>query len=327
MGVTIPAPTASATPPAKLVRWLPGWLQTATALRRLALASVIANVGIVVTGGAVRLTDSGLGCPTWPSCTDSSLTPTRAYAIHGVIEFTNRQLTFVLAVIAVATWVVAMVRRRERALATLAALGIPAQAVLGGLTVLTHLNPWLVAAHFLLSMAIIAATFALWWRVRDVRTASLPATPGTPALVWATVSVTAAVLVIGTVVTGSGPHAGDRAADGTVRRTGLQVSSMAQLHADAVMVLIGLTAGLVALLFATRAAPTARRAGLLLLAAELGQGAIGYVQYFLDVPPLLVGLHMLGACAVWLAALNVAARLPSSPDDHARTVARTTVRA
>jgi cytochrome c oxidase assembly protein subunit 15 len=236
--------------------------------------------------------------------------------VHGVIEFTNRQLTFVLAVIAVATWVVAMVRRRERVLATLAALGIPAQAVLGGLTVLTHLNPWLVAAHFLLSMAIIAVTFALWWRVRDVATSSLPASPGVRALVWATVAVTAAVLVIGTVVTGSGPHAGDRAADGTVRRTGLQVSSMAQLHADAVMVLIGLTVGLVAMLFAIRAAPTARRAGLLLLAAELGQGVIGYVQYFLNVPPLLVGLHMLGACLVWLAALNVAARL-STPDDHA----------
>ena len=99
----------------------------------------------VVTGGAVRLSDSGLGCPTWPSCTDSSLTPTKQYSFHGIIEFTNRQLTFVLVVIAVATWLVAMALRRERALATVAALGIPAQAVLGGFTVLTHLNPWLVA--------------------------------------------------------------------------------------------------------------------------------------------------------------------------------------
>ncbi|HEU5267462.1 MAG TPA: COX15/CtaA family protein [Jatrophihabitans sp.] len=310
MGVITGADPTSAPPPAKAIRWLPSWLQTVPALRRFALASVIANVGIVVTGGAVRLTNSGLGCPTWPSCTDQSLTPTRAYAIHGVIEFTNRQLTFVLAVIAIATWVVAMAVRRERALATVAALGIPAQAVLGGLTVLTHLNPWLVAAHFLLSMALIAVTFRLWWRVRDTPTASLPDAPAVQLLVWATVAVTAAVLVIGTVVTGSGPHAGDKAADGTVRRTGLQVSSMAQLHADAVMVLIGLTVGLVAVLFAVRAAPTARRAGLLLLGAELAQGIVGYVQYFLRVPPLLVGLHMLGACLVWLAALNVAGRLP-----------------
>jgi cytochrome c oxidase assembly protein subunit 15 len=311
MGVITGPPTTSAPPPRGLIRWLPRWLQTATALRRLALASVIANVGIVVTGGAVRLTDSGLGCPTWPSCTDGSLTPTRAYAIHGVIEFTNRQLTFVLAVIAIATWVVAMVLRRERLLATVAALGIPAQAVLGGLTVLTHLNPWLVAAHFSLSMAIIAVTFVLWWRVREVSVPPLPDTPGTRLLVGATVGVTAVVLVIGTVVTGSGPHAGDKKADGTVRRTGLQVSSMAQLHADAVMVLIGLTVGVVALLFATRAVASARRAGLLLLSVELAQGVLGYVQYFLHVPPLLVGLHMLGACLVWLAALNVAVRLPA----------------
>ncbi len=307
----IGAPVAGSPDVTRRVRWLPSWLQTATALRRLALASVVANVAIVVTGGAVRLTDSGLGCPTWPSCTDSSLTPTRAYSFHGVIEFTNRQLTFVLAVIAIATWVVAMVLRRSRALATAAALGIPAQAVLGGFTVLTHLNPWLVAAHLLLSMAIIATTFVLWWRVRDAVTAPLPDSPAVRALVWTTVAVTAAVLVIGTVVTGSGPHAGDRAEDGTVRRTGLQVSSMAQLHADIVMVLIGLTAGLVALLFAVHAAPTARRAAVVLIAVELGQGAIGYVQYFLHVPPLLVGLHMFGACLVWLAALNIAVRLPS----------------
>ena len=135
-------------------------------LRRLAAASVVVNVVIVVTGGAVRLTDSGLGCPTWPRCTDSSLTPTKQYAIHGVIEFTNRQLTFVLTVVALVTWLVAMALRTERRLATLAALGVPAQAVLGGFTVLTHLNPWLVAAHFLLSMAIIAVTFVLWWRLR-----------------------------------------------------------------------------------------------------------------------------------------------------------------
>ncbi len=184
--------------------------------------------------------------------------------------------------------------------------------MLGGLTVLTHLNPWLVAAHFLLSMAIIATTFVLWWRVRDAAVAPLPDSVAIRALVWTTLAVTACVLVIGTVVTGSGPHAGDRASDGTVRRTGLQVSSMAQLHADVVMVLIGLTVGLVASLFATHAAPTARRAGVLLLAAELGQGVIGYVQYFLHVPPLLVGLHMFGACLVWLAALDVAVRLPSS---------------
>jgi cytochrome c oxidase assembly protein subunit 15 len=278
-------------------------VQTDGWLRGLALASLIANVVIVVTGGAVRLTDSGLGCPTWPSCTDSSLTPTRQYAIHGIIEFTNRQLTFVLVVLAIATWLVAMALRRHRGLATTAALGIPAQAVLGGLTVLTHLNPWLVGLHFLLSMAIIAVTFALWWRTRDLP-APEPLLAPVRLLVAATAVATAVVLMVGTVVTGSGPHAGDKDASGKVHRTGLDVSSMSQLHADLVMVLVGLTVGLLAAAYAVGGIRL-RRAAVALLLVELAQGVIGYTQYFLHVPPLLVGLHMLGACLVWVAALRV----------------------
>jgi heme a synthase len=300
----VTTPVRASSPAQPPVRWLPARVQTLGWLRGLALAYVIANVVIVVTGGAVRLTDSGLGCPTWPKCTDASLTPTKQYAIHGLIEFSNRQLTFVLAVIAVATWLVAMALRRERALATLAALGIPAQAVLGGFTVLTHLNPWLVALHFLLSMAILAAAYLLWWQLRG-----LPSVATAPdGVVWltrATVAVTAAALALGTVVTGSGPHAGDADASGKVHRTGLQVSSMAQLHADSVMVLIGLTVGLVALSYAMRAGAAMRRAAVVLLGVELAQGVIGYTQYFLHVPPVLVALHMLGACLVWLAALRV----------------------
>ena len=293
--------TAPAEPP---VRWLPARMQTAGWLRGLALASVIANVVIVVTGGAVRLTDSGLGCPTWPKCTDSSLTPTKQYAIHGLIEFTNRQLTFVLVVIAVATWLVAMALRRERALATAAALGIPAQAVLGGLTVLTHLNPWLVALHFLLSMVIVAVTFVLWWRLRGASATGGAVPGGARWLTWAVLATTAATLMAGTVVTGSGPHAGDKDASGQVHRTGLQVSSVAQLHADLVMVLVGLSVGLVALTYAVGAAAQVRRSAVVLLAVVLAQGVIGYTQYFLHVPPLLVAVHMLGACLVWLAALR-----------------------
>lgn len=313
-----PGVAAAPAPRQRTVGWLPKWLQTAVALRRLAVASVVANVVIVVTGGAVRLTDSGLGCPTWPSCTAGSLTPTKQYAIHGIIEFTNRQITFVLVAVAVATWVVAMIRQRERGLATVAALSIPAQAVLGGLTVLTHLNPWLVAAHFLLSAAIIAVTFVLWWRLRadDPTVAPAPAAPAAPALrilALLTALVSAATLVIGTVVTGSGPHAGDKAADGTVHRTGLNVASMAQLHADVVMILIGLTVGLVVLVRAVRVGPGLRRAADVLLGVVLAQGVIGYTQYFLHVPPLLVGLHMLGACLVWLAALNVVVHAGGAP--------------
>ncbi len=299
--VVAPSPTA----PRRPVRWLPARVQTSVALRRLAAASVVVNVVIVVTGGAVRLTDSGLGCPTWPRCTDSSLTPTKQYAIHGVIEFTNRQLTFVLTLVALATWLVAMALRSHRGIATVAALGIPAQAVLGGFTVLTHLNPWLVAAHFLLSMAVIAVTFLLWWRTRD--DAAVPVRPPASVTVLArlTVLVTAATLCIGTVVTGSGPHAGDKDSSGQVHRTGLKVASMAQLHADVVMVLVGLAVGLVVLVQAVHAAAAVRRAATVFAAVVLGQGVIGFTQYFLHVPPLLVGLHMLGACLVWLAALQV----------------------
>jgi cytochrome c oxidase assembly protein subunit 15 len=222
--------------------------------------------------------------------------------VHGIIEFANRQLTFVLALVAVLTWLCALARREHRGLATAALLGIPAQAVLGGLTVLTHLNPWLVAGHFLLSMAILAVTFVLWDRTRG-RTRTAVPVPAARALAWATTAVAAAVLVVGTVVTGSGPHAGDLNASGKVHRTGLNVQSMAQLHADLVMILIGLSAGLVALLTAVRAPRAARRTAAALLGIELAQGVVGYTQYFLHVPPLLVALHMLGACLVWLTAL------------------------
>jgi cytochrome c oxidase assembly protein subunit 15 len=283
---------------------LPRWLNSSVALRRWALASVVANVVIVVTGGAVRLTNSGLGCPTWPSCTDASLTPTKAYSFHGIIEFTNRQLTFVLVIIAVATWLAAMAQRRERRLATVAALGIPAQAVLGGFTVLTHLNPWLVAAHFLLSMSIIAVTTWLWWRVR-AGSSFTPVPDAARRLVQVTLAATAAVLVLGTIVTGSGPHAGDKDSSGKVHRTGLKVASMAQLHADSVMVLIGLSMGVLAVAYALHADASLRRAAAVLVGVELAQGVIGYTQYFLHVPPLLVALHMFGACLVWIAALRV----------------------
>jgi cytochrome c oxidase assembly protein subunit 15 len=275
------------------------WLGSPRVLRELALASVVANVVIVVTGGAVRLTASGLGCPTWPKCAGASLTPTRAHSFHGLIEFTNRQLTFVLGLIAVVTLLAAYRQRRELTLAMIAFLGIPAQAIMGGITVLTHLNPWTVAAHFLLSMSIIAVTTLLWWRLRDV------VEPGfAPAVVLARLIVVAAVavLALGTVVTGTGPHAGDQ---GATHRIGLSPAGVAQLHADAVWVLVGLTVGLVVLLHVTGAGAAARRAAWVLLGVELAQGVIGYVQYFTHVPAGLVVVHMLGACLVWIAALRV----------------------
>lgn len=274
-------------------------------LARLALASVIVNVLIVITGGAVRLTGSGLGCPTWPTCTENSLVPTSQNAFHARIEFANRQLTFVVVVVVLATLLVAVLVRRQRRLAVLLAASIPAQAVLGGISVLTKLNPWVVAAHFLLSIAIIAIAFVLWWRVR-LQPAGQQAGPALRAAGWALLAVTAAVLAVGTVVTGSGPHAGDK---GATHRIHLAPSSVSQLHADLVMLLIGVSIGFVLLARSAGADRAVQRGGWWLLGIELAQGFIGYLQYFTHVPAILVGIHMLGACLVWLAALTVLAQL------------------
>jgi cytochrome c oxidase assembly protein subunit 15 len=278
---------------------------SASLLHRLAFASIIANVAIVVTGGAVRLTASGLGCPTWPRCTDGSYVTTAEMGAHGVIEFGNRLLTFAVGIIALAVLLAVLARRpRPRGLLPLALavfLGIPAQAVIGGITVLTNLNPWVVGLHFLASMLVIAAAYALWRRTVEPdgpAARTVPAPLRTLALL--TTLVGAAVLVIGTWVTGSGPHAGDQGA----ARNGLDPEAISQVHADGVFLLIGLS---VALVFAFRAVGAARatRAAVVLVAVELGQGLIGFVQYFTQLPAVLVAAHMLGSCLVLLATLAV----------------------
>jgi len=295
--VTTPVSTPSH-PPGRVH----GWLSSPVVLRRLAVATLVANVVLVVTGGLVRLTNSGLGCPTWPTCTDHTLTPTKAYAIHGLIEFTNRQLTFVLGLLALLTAIAAYRQKRQVGLAMVALGGIPAQAVLGGITVLTDLNPYAVASHLLLSMLVIAAYALLVWRLSDGHALAVPA-----AVRWLAIGLTTVawvVLSLGTVVTGSGPHAGDLKA-GTLHRIHLTPVATTQLHADAVWVLIGLTVGVLGLSYALDAAAALRPAVWALFGIELAQGLIGYTQYFLHVPPVLVAMHMLGACLVWLAALRV----------------------
>ncbi len=281
-------------------------------VHRWALASLAANVGIVVTGGAVRLTASGLGCPTWPRCTASTLVPTGEMGVHGLIEFGNRLLTFVLLAVAVGTLVAAWrrrpVARDQRALALGLLLGVPLQGVIGGVTVLTELNPWVVMLHFLASMLMIAVAVVLVRRTGPtaVRPAALPlAAPPLAAplrgLAAATLGVTGAVVYLGTVVTGSGPHAGDLDA----RRTGLDPQLLSQLHADGVFLLVGLTVALLVALHAVGAGRRATRAAAVLLAVELAQGTIGYTQYFLGLPELLVGLHLLGASLTVAAATDL----------------------
>ncbi|WP_309650716.1 COX15/CtaA family protein [Nocardioides sp.] len=263
-------------------------------VRPLGWATLVANAMLVVTGGAVRLTGSGLGCPTWPRCTDESFTPHGALDLHEAIEFGNRMLTFVLVAIAVATFVAAWQtgRRDLRRLALWLALGIPAQAIIGGITVLTDLNPWIVSFHLLISMAIISLAVLFVRRVDQPD--PVPARGPVVGLAWATYAASWAVLYIGTVVTGSGPHAGDEDSP----RNGLDPLQVSQLHADSVFLLVGLTIGLLFALAALRASAEARTAVLVLLLVELGQGAIGFVQYFTDLPIVLVGFHMLGAALI-----------------------------
>jgi cytochrome c oxidase assembly protein subunit 15 len=263
---------------------------------RVAFANAVVNGLIVVTGGAVRLTGSGLGCPTWPKCTGSSLVPTRALAGHAMIEFGNRLVTFVLAAAAIATVVAVFrsVRRDLRRLAVISALGIPAQALLGGVTVLTGLNPWTVAAHFLFSSALVAVATVLWLRSREPGVGELLVRQPIALLVGGIAVVVGAVLALGTVVTGSGPHSGDPKAG----RMGFDVEMVAQLHADVVWLLVGLTAALLFTLYATDSPGRVRRAARDLLLIELAQGVIGYVQYFTHLPTAAVLLHMLGAVLI-----------------------------
>jgi len=252
------------------------------------VAVLVSNIGIVLTGALVRLTGSGLGCPTWPKCTDESFVPHQALGINGAIEFGNRMLTYVLIVVAIAAFTA--IWRWDRTNASLRrhmavlALGVPFQGVIGGITVLTDLNPWIVALHLLLSMALIAGSVWLILRVRGTVTQRRdPWVLLTYAVVWI-------VVYLGTVVTGSGPHAGDDEAP----RNGLDPQIMSHVHAWAVYVLLALT---VAVAWRLRGTP-AGRAAVVLFAVELAQGTIGFVQYFTDLPIALVAAHLLGAAVL-----------------------------
>lgn len=257
-----------------------------------AWAAVVANTVIILTGGLVRLTGSGLGCPTWPKCTDESFTPHRELGLHGVIEFGNRMLTYVLIAVVVATFVAVWrwsgTNRELRRLALLIALGVPFQGVIGGITVLTDLNPWVVSLHLILSMLLVSASILLVVRVRGRSPADAPALARR--LVLATYVVLWVVVYLGTIVTGSGPHAGDEEAP----RNGLDPQAMSHVHAVSVYVLVALT---VACCIALRRTPAARVA-IVLLALELAQGTIGFVQYFTDLPIALVAAHLVGAAAL-----------------------------
>jgi len=271
-----------------------------------AWASLIANVFIILTGGLVRLTASGLGCPTWPQCTEESFTPHSSLGWHGAIEFGNRLITYVLIAIAIGSFITVWrwrhASRRAMTLTVLIGLGIPFQGVIGGITVLTDLNPWVVGLHLLLSMGLVIATTAL---VADIRgKARLSVDLLTGRLIHAAYAVLLVAIYLGVIVTGSGPHAGDVDAP----RNGLDPESWSRIHAMSVWLLVALT---LALLWRVRR-HRARTAALTLLAAELLQGAIGYVQYFTGLPIALVAAHLLGAAILLAAATHLVLSVQTS---------------
>ena len=272
---------------------------------------LVLQAGLVITGGAVRLTGSGLGCPTWPECTPGSYKPVPNQAegqLHAWIEFGNRLLTFALVAVALAVLAYVLFKKRKdlHLLALGQVLGILGQGVLGGITVLTDLHPLPVAGHLLLSIILIAGATSLYERREypiqrmksaDKITANLSITH-----IW----LTFIVIVLGSVVTGSGPHAGDEQA----QRFGFDIRAVAVLHADAVIALLGLT---LALYVAARSNPLHLRRILIFSVIALAQGAIGYIQYFTGIPEILVAAHLLGATLVWIAAWRIRLAITTSP--------------
>jgi cytochrome c oxidase assembly protein subunit 15 len=300
------------------------WRPTSASMRGLALAGVIVNAGIILTGAAVRVTGSGLGCPTWPKCTGASLVPTHTpHALNMAIEFGNRLLTFLVLAVGIAVFVAARRLRPPRRdlvrLALIQPLSVVAQAIMGGITVLTKLHPATVSAHFLLSIALLAAAVILWVRTGEGDDAPRPLVR--TELLWVgrgLIAVVAALLLVGTIVTGTGPHAGDAKA----RRWNFNLEQVAQLHVDFVWATVGLTFALLLGLRLTSAPRPAQRRALELLLIELVQGAIGYVQYFTNVPAALVAAHVLGSTLVWIATLRVVFALRDRGGVPAATPAR-----
>ena len=269
---------------------------------------VFMQMAIVVTGGAVRITGSGLGCPTWPECTPGSYTPVPNQAegqVHAWIEFGNRLLTFVLLLGALIALVIAIrvskhavTKNRIRLLAALQLIGILGQGVLGGITVLTDLHPIPVASHFLLSVFLIAGAISLRYEMVGIVRQKADGIVATlmPVLIWLTLFV----IVAGTIVTGSGPHAGDENA----KRFGFSPRVVSWLHADLVIALVVLTLILWLITRVSQNKVIHRYLSIFLL-ISLSQGLIGYIQYFTGLPEILVAAHLLGATLVWASAWSL----------------------
>jgi len=273
-------------------------------LRRFLYGALLTlQAGLVLTGGAVRITGSGLGCPTWPECTPGSYTPVPHQAegqLHAWIEFGNRLLTFALVAVALAVLINVLYRQRRdlRSLALGQVLGILGQGILGGITVLTDLHPLPVAGHLLLSIILIAGAASLYSRREYSARRRTDLDKLTKRVSVLHIGLTFVVIILGTIVTGSGPHAGDEKA----QRFGFDIRTVSWLHADAVIALLGLTAAYYILV---RNDPQLLRRVQAFLVIALAQGAIGYIQYFTGIPEILVAAHLLGATLVWITAWRI----------------------
>jgi cytochrome c oxidase assembly protein subunit 15 len=306
------SPTLSTNPLRRLWHWLP---ETVTRpVRVLAWLSLILQIGLIGTGGAVRLTASGLGCPTWPNCTASSFVPTPELGIHGIIEFTNRMLTIVLSIVVILVFLVILRMRKQRrdlfVLTLLQGLSIPFQAVLGGISVLTGLNPYVVGSHFLVSIVLVVLTTNLVYRAYHGRRAADRLTPrwfvGGTIITCVFVGIT---VIFGVLTTGAGPHAGDNSnAKALAPRNGLNPVALQDIHSIPAYITFGLTLALVLAIYilasATHRRDLLRRVRFFsaaLLAVELVQILVGITQAKEGLPIALVNIHLV------LAAILVAA--------------------
>jgi heme a synthase len=292
--------------------------------RRVTVVAAVLLAAIIVSGSAVRLTGSGLGCPDWPNCESGRLTPYAADDFHAMVEFVNRLVTGLVSlavVVAVLGSLVRVPRRRDLVLLSLGLVaGVVVQIILGKLVVEKLLSPPWVMSHFLVSMVLLANALVLCRRASqpDAAFTRRPVAAAAAPVVWMSrvlVVAAAVVVVTGTVVTGSGPHSGDVPGESArATRLDFHIPDVVRIHGTSAMVLLGLVLVTLALVYRTGAArAVVNRLGLL-LTVLVAQAGVGYAQYFNDIPALLVGIHVAGATALWAAtvwfALGVTERPP-----------------